>query len=74
MTRTTDTLHEDLDAFMIIRGRILLRMGNILVEVVETLKHILYAQKNPPPNPENCSVNEIMWRYKVQKDKPWMTM
>jgi hypothetical protein len=69
---TTDTLHEQLCAFMKTSQWIILRMiifQNKIAEKIET--NLLFSVTLSSENPAVC---EIMWKNMVESDRPQMTV
>ena len=64
------TLHESLYTFMIISGRILLRMRNVSDEFAEKNKTNILSSVTFFQKSRLC---EIMWKNMVQPERPQMT-
>jgi len=72
VTRVTATVYEDVCTFMTIPGGILLRMRNVSDKIVEKINtHILGSIVFSSAFP---TVNEIMWKYMVDTDRPQMAI
>ena len=64
VTRTMDTLHEDLNTFMIISRSVLLRMRNISDKGCTMVKTFS----------ENLTVYDRMWKNMAEPERPLMTI